>query len=275
MGIQTQIDRISSTISEQAALLDQALAAIQNKSAGAGAGGDSSDLDLQPLTVTPTEEARTFTPNGFDGYSTVSVNAINKTYIGSGVARQSAQIIIPGTSDKTIDSGRYLDGTQIIKGDTNLLAENIKSGVSIFSVIGTFGDGEIESGGLPTGISKLASGSITPTSDVASLQTITHGLGVKPDLIAVYADLGDTVVGSEHKAYLLKQTSVATKYNHNSTTYSYLSELSYVATDTKLRVTQINPGSTMINDSYFRVLCTSSYVLKTGVTYRWIACVFE
>lgn len=44
----------------------------------------------------------------------------------------AAQTIIPGTSDQTIVSGKYLSGTQTIKGDSNLIASNIKSGVSIF-----------------------------------------------------------------------------------------------------------------------------------------------
>ena len=51
---------------------------------------------------------------------------------------QAAQTITPGTSDKTIASGRYLTGTQTIKGDVNLVAGNIKSGVSIFGVAGTY-----------------------------------------------------------------------------------------------------------------------------------------
>lgn len=49
---------------------------------------------------------------------------------------QGAQTITPGTANKTIPSGRYLTGTQTIQGDANLVAENIKSGVSIFGVAG-------------------------------------------------------------------------------------------------------------------------------------------
>ena len=49
---------------------------------------------------------------------------------------QAAQTITPGTTNKTIASGRYLTGTQTIQGDANLLAANIKSGVSIFGVEG-------------------------------------------------------------------------------------------------------------------------------------------
>lgn len=51
---------------------------------------------------------------------------------------QGAQTITPGTSDKTIPSDRYLTGTQTIRGDANLVAGNIKSGVSIFGVGGTY-----------------------------------------------------------------------------------------------------------------------------------------
>lgn len=49
---------------------------------------------------------------------------------------QAGQTIIPGTLDKTIPSGRFTTGNQIIKGDPNLIAENIKSGVTIFGVAG-------------------------------------------------------------------------------------------------------------------------------------------
>lgn len=54
---------------------------------------------------------------------------------------QGAQTITPGTADKTIASGRYLTGTQTIKGDSNLVAENIKSGISIFGVAGSMKPG--------------------------------------------------------------------------------------------------------------------------------------
>lgn len=71
-------------------------------------------------------------------------------YTGS-IQSQAAQTIYPSTSDQTIASGQYLSGIQTIKGVvlTNLLAENIKNGVTIevgdsadsdriTSVIGTY-----------------------------------------------------------------------------------------------------------------------------------------
>jgi hypothetical protein len=55
---------------------------------------------------------------------------------------QAAQTITPSTSDKTIAAGTYCSGVQTIKGDANLIPENIVSGVSIFGVAGS-----AESGG--------------------------------------------------------------------------------------------------------------------------------
>lgn len=53
------------------------------------------------------------------------------------IASLGAQTIIPSTSNQTIAAGQYLNGAQTIQGDSNLIASNIKSGVSIFGVQGT------------------------------------------------------------------------------------------------------------------------------------------
>lgn len=50
---------------------------------------------------------------------------------------QAARTWTPTTSDQTINSGVYLTGAQTIKGDSNLIASNIKKDVSIFGVTGT------------------------------------------------------------------------------------------------------------------------------------------
>lgn len=49
---------------------------------------------------------------------------------------QAAQTITPGTTAQTIAAGQYLTGAQTIAGDANLIAQNIKAGVSIFNVDG-------------------------------------------------------------------------------------------------------------------------------------------
>ena len=64
---------------------------------------------------------------------------VNGTKISGSIGTKAATTIIPGTSDQTISSGVYLAGAQTIKGDSNLTADNIKSGTSIFGVTGTYG----------------------------------------------------------------------------------------------------------------------------------------
>lgn len=65
-------------------------------------------------------------------------------YVAAGTKTGSLQMLVqaaktwtPGTSNQTLASGKYLTGTQTIKGDANLKAANIVKGVSIFGVTGT------------------------------------------------------------------------------------------------------------------------------------------
>ena len=70
-------------------------------------------------------------------------------YVSSGTKKATKQLttqagktITPGTSQQTaVASGRYTTGTVYVAGDSNLKAENIKSGVSIFGVNGTSSGG--------------------------------------------------------------------------------------------------------------------------------------
>lgn len=88
---------------------------------------------------TDTSDA-TATENDILSGKTAYVNGVKVT---GKIQSQAAQTINPGTEDKTIASGKYLSGTQTIKGDSNLKAENIKKGVSIFGVSGSL---EVSSG---------------------------------------------------------------------------------------------------------------------------------
>lgn len=102
-------------------------------------GGGGTSINNQSLTVTPSESQQSFTAaSPYTGYSPVTVNAITATYVGTGVTRQAATTYTPGTSNQTITANRYLTGAQTIKGDANLVAENIKKDISIFGVTGTY-----------------------------------------------------------------------------------------------------------------------------------------
>lgn len=180
MSVQTEIDRIIGHVSSayESVKAKGGTAAtpylIANLSEAIDTIPEAVEPTLQEKTVSPSTSAQSVTPDsGYDGLSKVTVNAMTTAtqatpsisvsssglitasatqsagYVAAGtksatkqLTTQAAQTITPGTSNKTIASGRYLTGTQTIKGDANLVAGNIKSGVSIFGVAGTMTAGE-------------------------------------------------------------------------------------------------------------------------------------
>lgn len=72
---------------------------------------------------------------------------VNGSKLTGTIESKAAATYTPGTSAQTIAAGQYLSGAQTIAGDSNLTAANIKSGVSIFGVTGTY-EGSASSGGL-------------------------------------------------------------------------------------------------------------------------------
>lgn len=177
MSVQTEIDRIITAVqaahekvlakggtTAQPYLVGNLESAIDTIPTG-------SDPVLQTKTVTPTTSLQTVNPDsGYDGLSKVTVNAMptatqatpsitvsssglitasatqSAGYVASGtksatkqLTTQATKTITPSTSQQTaVASGRYTTGAVIVKGDANLKAENIKSGVSIFGVSGSY-----------------------------------------------------------------------------------------------------------------------------------------
>lgn len=87
------------------------------------------------------------------------------------IPSKAAATFTPGTADQTIAAGMYLSGKQTIKGDANLLPENIAQGVSIFGV-----DGALESGGEV----KTANGSTLAFANNGRSWINVSGLGFRP-----------------------------------------------------------------------------------------------
>lgn len=151
----------------------------------------SADPKLQAKTATPTTSAQTVKPDsGYDGLSQVTVNAMptatqatpsitvssaglitasatqSAGYVASGtksatkqLTTQAAKTVTPTTSNQTaVASGRYTTGAITVKGDANLKADNIKSGVSIFGVAGTYEGSGGSSGGGDVEVCTLSTG---------------------------------------------------------------------------------------------------------------------
>jgi hypothetical protein len=82
------------------------------------------------------------------GQTTVSDNVVTtpvgyvkserKTTVGTA---KGAETITPGTADRTIAAGTYLTGALTVKGDADLISENIAEGKEIFGIAGSFKGG--------------------------------------------------------------------------------------------------------------------------------------
>ena len=102
-------------------------ATITGTSASVSTGTNTLTLS-KTISVTPTVSAG-YVASGTAGNSSVSLTA--------SVTTKAAATITPTTSNQEIAAGTYLTGKQTISGDANLVASNIKSGVSIFGVAGS------------------------------------------------------------------------------------------------------------------------------------------
>ena len=95
------------------------------------------------VSITPTVTAG-YVSAGTAGNVTVSLTA--------NITTKAAATITPGTSNQTIAAGTYLTGAQTISGDADLTAANIKSGVGIFGVTGTYtSDGTVSAADIVSG----------------------------------------------------------------------------------------------------------------------------
>ena len=133
----------ASNLSAQDSLIAQIQTALQGKAGGSG----SASPVLQSKVVNPTTDQQTVKPDSnYDGLSQVIVNAIPSTYVKP-ITTKTETTYTPTTSNQLIAAGTYCSGVQTIKGDANLVADNIKNGTSIFGVTGTYEGSSGSSGG--------------------------------------------------------------------------------------------------------------------------------
>lgn len=103
-------------------------------------GGGASSPKLQVKDVAPSANQQIILPDSsYDGLSKVNLSAIPNDYVGPNVNRRSGGWYSPSTSNTTIyNANTYLTSDVILTGDSALVPSNIKSGVSIFGVSGSY-----------------------------------------------------------------------------------------------------------------------------------------
>ena len=102
-----------------------------------------------------------------DATATTSDILVSKTAYVNGekitgiIPELNTQSYTPSTATQLISKEQYIKGDQIILGDTNLIPGNIKKGITIFGVDGTY-----EGGTVGTDIEVMRCSSMTTTSEV-------------------------------------------------------------------------------------------------------------
>lgn len=159
--------------------------ALTKAMAKASSGG----VDTSDATATESDalEGKTFYANG-------EKKTGNIPTVGS-------RTFTPMRIDTIISKGRYLAGPQTIKGDANLVAGNIKSGVSIFGVAGTY-EGGGGSGGSTIDEIMQANGYTTESENIVGDQ-----------IAAFKAMLDDVVAQIEGESGYLTNRNVVLYFN--------------------------------------------------------------
>ena len=102
-----------------------------------------------------------------DATATTSDILVSKTAYANGekitgiIPELNTQSYTPSTVTQLISKKQYIKGDQIILGDSNLIPGNIKAGISIFGVAGTY-----KGGTAGTNIEVMKCSSMTKTSEV-------------------------------------------------------------------------------------------------------------
>ena len=174
---------------------------------------------------------------------------VNDTKLTGTIVSKEAQTYTPTTTEQTINAGQYLSGVQTIAGDTNLIAVNIKSGVSIFGVSGTLEQGidtsdanavatDILSGKTAYVNGSLVTGSITSKE----AQTYTPSTSAQTIAAGQYLSGAQTIaaVPTEEKS----ATPSATAQDITPTAGKFLSKVT-VAGDANLLAENIKSGVTI------------------------------
>lgn len=145
----------------------------------------SDAVALQEKTITPTESTQVVDPdNGYGGFSSVTVNGIPSTYVGSGITRKSAATYTPTESEQTIAAGQYLDGAQTISAIPSTYvgsnvptqgAKTVTPSTSVQTAVssGTYVTGNIKVAAMPTGV--LSTPAINTNTGVVTAGVSTAG----------------------------------------------------------------------------------------------------
>jgi hypothetical protein len=175
---------------------------------------------------------------------------------------QAAKTVTPTTSEQTaVASGVYTTGAVKVAGDANLIADNIKEGVSIFGIAGALSS----SGGLPDGIEAIGIGTITLTSD-ENIITNPDPLSIPPKLNIAFATNASELLSTETAILVAIELFI---YDDNGNFARSEKVVRYVRTSGNL--TQAGASNTVPKDGDRIITPNSGAKFVSGATYEFIS----
>lgn len=154
--------------------------------------------------------------NVLSGKTFTSAAGVN---VSGTIPSKSAQTYTPGTSAQTISAGQYLSGAQTIQGDGRLVAGNIRSGVTIFNVTGTY-EGAYSSGTITINNNTRLSVYVTTIEQQATLvrpdvpHTFTYSQGAAIYVYVLSGAVNVSVNSGIQQLYFFQNTQANPSQTH-------------------------------------------------------------
>ena len=201
----------------------------------------------------------------------VTAYARGDKYTGS-ITNITRYSYTPGTADIVISSGQFINNNIVIDGDTNLVASNIRSGVTIFGVLGTYtgGAGSWNVTYL-SGYADSGSG-VTPSVGMASTWVDYTATSITGDIGAwiLFQNANGTVGNNANVISVVGDSSTNSPYSVNA---FRMGSSQWGASGTARGIQDANFGITK-NNNLIHIECTppqtDGYKIDTGVSYGLI-----
>ena len=139
----------------------------------------------QSKTISPTESSQTVSPDsGYDALSSVTVNAISSTYVGSGIARKSSSDLTASGATVTVPAGYYSSqatksvssGSATAPASISGSSATVSTGTNTLTLTKTVGViPSVSAGYISAGTAGNSSVSLTASVTTKAAATITPG----------------------------------------------------------------------------------------------------
>ena len=220
-------------------------------------------VPTQTKSVIPNTSAQTVTPDNGKFLSSVTVNAIPNTYVRP-AATKAATTYTPTTERQIISAGTYCKGQQTIEGDADLVAGNIKSGVDIFGVSGTYtSDATADAGDILFGETAYVDGKkVTGTIATKSSKDLT----VNKSIVSVPAGYYASEASKSVSSVDLAMPSISVDSTTGIITASVTQGTGYVFGGTKTNTKELyTQAATTITPSAYPQTAVKKGFYTTGV----------